>query len=110
MKRLPARGSVLKFEGCIATLRVAGQSRYTSVHTYGGARAIAELCDSAADDWRVLSYSTPATIYRDLQGARVHENAAQAQLPEISAFGRIGRLDLLDDAFAPQLPRGRTHA
>jgi len=54
-------------------------------------REIARRIDELEGEWEVAAYSTPGTIWRDLQGLRaLHEG-----WPEETAFGGIGRLDLV---------------
>lgn len=93
--------------GCIATLVRDGG--VTTRHFPGGAVAVAEFCDR--DGWRVLTYSTPDSIWRDVQGSRSYTKRGRryanapgrspasiqnaVSCPERLAFGRIGRLDVL---------------
>lgn len=100
-----------RFEtGCIATLTRRGET--TALHFTGNGleatRAVADYCD--AHGWRILALSTPATIFRDLQGSREMTKRApgsgtswfyadppanELALPEETMLSRIGRLDLL---------------
>lgn len=98
-------------DGCIVTVRELATDGRLVIHETGRG-ALACICsqlDALDGDWRIPSDSTPATIYRDLQGTREHEARDQVQVPEQSLLGRLGRLDLLDPSFAPQIPRGRKH-
>ncbi len=97
--------------GCIVTAREQETDARIVLHRTGY-NVIAQICDeldALEGDWRVLSYSTPATVYRDLQGTRQHEWKDTMQYPEEHVLGRIGRLDLLDPSMGPRLVRGRTH-
>lgn len=57
--------------------------------------ALKEACDridAAEGDWKIVSISTPSSIFRDLQGAHSKNRAT----PEQERLGRIGRADLLE--------------
>jgi len=85
-------------DGIIVTLREQQSGALHVMHVPGMRRAalkqVARWCDTHEDDWRLLSYSTPETIYSDLDGAR------GIFPPERHALSSIGRLDLLDDTVA----------
>lgn len=77
-------------------------------------REIVAEADAWEGDWRVLSISTPATIFRDLQGHRfssggIHGEAVtiEADKSEKTYLAKIGRTDLLpnDGPTAVLLPR-----
>ena len=102
---LPGNTADLLAMGVNATL-ARGDER-ESFH-FPGRSAMADLvahCDRF--DYRVVTISTPRTIYRDLQGSRetlanfTHstgrkgQRMAQVNTPEAKALGRIGRKDLL---------------
>jgi len=52
--------------------------------------------DSYPGDWRVVAFSTPETVYRDLQGTRKIEQPGQVMQRERRALAAIGRSDRLD--------------
>lgn len=58
-------------------------------------KALALLCasiDKLPGDWKIVTVSTPGSIYGDLQGATDPERSAS---PEKRMLAKIGRLDLL---------------
>lgn len=68
-------------------------------------REIALQLDEWPGEWRIDCVSTPATIYRDMQGDRsyVHKarrldpdssGVSEPDFPETAYLGRIGRIDL----------------
>jgi hypothetical protein len=93
--------------GCIATL-TDGERTFSQHFTGEGSeavQAVAAFCDRHGV--RVLCLSTPATIYRDLQGHRREElprkqrrvtaigtRPETLRLPEPAMLSRIGRRDL----------------
>jgi hypothetical protein len=91
-------------DGIIVTLHEQQSGAIHVAHVPGmrqdALKQVAAWCDTHEDDWRLLSYSTPATIERDLQGARTIEmrgNGMQSiDNPEARALSSIDRLDLLD--------------
>lgn len=95
--------------GGVVTLREVASGATLVRHVKGRAWAtgIAELADSLPGDWRVVSISTPATVYRDLQGTRKHPWTDSVQFPEAGILGKIDRLDLLDASLAPAMPEKR---
>ena len=105
--------------GVIATL-VRG-SQVVAIHCAGtprfALRTVVKRCDRYG--WKIRTLSTPTTIYRDLQGTRMHAHSrrvdsldthgagptdSQLALPEIFMLNKIGRMDLL------VLPGGRDAA
>lgn len=59
--------------------------------------ALMQVCDSIDGRpgcWRVVSVSSPATIFADLQGARDPDTTR----PETVMLAKVGRLDLIEDA------------
>ena len=96
-------------EGCIATFDRDGWrwSRQFGAEA-GYVQAVADYADEQGA--KVVSLSTPETIWRDLQGTRAEltpivqrvtrvESQPEdiVRTPEVSMLGRIGRLDLLLD-------------
>jgi hypothetical protein len=75
----------------------------------GALAAVCKVLDDAEGDWRVLTISTPETVYRDLQGTRYVEWGDRILTPEVGMLGKIRRLDLLDPSHAPAVPRGQSH-
>lgn len=98
-----------RFEtGCIATL-TDGERVFTQHFTGNGAeatQAVADFCD--AHGFRIVTLSTPTSIYRDLQGTRAPLTVRtgrvtgeekplndRVDVPELNMLGKIGRRDLL---------------
>lgn len=94
-------------EGITTTWKNESGELLTVHRTGRPGRILAEI---AADvtrldpSYRLVSYSTPDTILRDLQGTRMlrkHSRnrhdvpGTELKLPEPNALGKIGRLDLL---------------
>lgn len=95
--------------GVIATMIAADGTTHTLHFTGEGSdavRACAAYCDAHA--YRVVTLSSPLTIYRDLQGWRRNDTPTnrrrvastekvddKLQLPEPFMLGLIGRRDLL---------------
>lgn len=105
-------GDERKAWGCTVTAHEQ-ESGERIVLYRAGRGALAAICstlDALEGDWRVASFSTPETIYRDLQGTRYREWGDEMQYPEVAALGHIGRLDLLDPALEPHMRRGATHS
>lgn len=99
--------------GVIVTAREQTSDQRIVLHRSGrdGLQQVCDVLDALVGDWRVLTVSTPATIYRDLQGTRAREWGAETQTPEPSVLGKVGRLDLLDPVYhRTELPRGQSHA
>lgn len=100
--------------GCITTWETP-DGRTLTVHRTGATGKALATCVALAlaedESYRLISYSTPATINTDLQGGRVDRekdssatrdlvSATYAKripvpLPELAALARIGRRDLL---------------
>jgi len=94
--------------GCIATL-TNGTTTHVQHFTGVGpeaVRSVAAFCDRHG--MRVVSLSTPETVYRDLQGSREVQSmrrgrvtgiekplAARVDVPERWMLGKIGRRELL---------------
>lgn len=104
--------------GCVATL-TDGVSRHFTGEGADSTRAVADYCDKHG--LRVVCLSTPATVYRDLQGGRWNDNAPERArvtssarpheglaLPEPRMLAAIGRTDLLavHEGEAAQATRG----
>lgn len=98
--------------GIIASVRNQKTGECVSLHEFGpviiATRAIAAAVDRLGADWKIVALSTPHSIYRDLQGTRNYhvdnddrhpgqgrKSAADPRTAEMTALGRIGRLDLL---------------
>lgn len=103
---LPGNGLALSALGCNATLIRRGE--LVSFH-FPGPAAVAK-CAAHCDrfGYRVVTLSTPRTIYRDLQGTRqtlsdwnehtegrTGNRMIQRNTPEPKLLASIGRLDLL---------------
>ncbi len=92
--------------GCIVTAREQWTGELHVVHRSGtpreALRAISDELAALEGDWRVLSISTPATIYRDLQGTRQTEGFDRLALPELQWLHSLGRFDLLDPSLEPR--------
>ncbi len=106
IKLLSISGGDLAGLGCNATLDRGGERE--SFHFPGpdAPQKLAAFCDRFG--YRVVTISTPRTIYRDLQGTREQlsdrgrysllQNAQrtnQVDRPEAKYLSRIGRKDLL---------------
>ena len=101
--------------GVIVSVRHQQTGQMRSLHEPGRAReALARACErvtAMGDEWRIVSISTPPSIYRDLQGIRVRErrrgflkteeiksrSRVDDPRPEIQQLGQIGLLHLLED-------------
>lgn len=87
--------------GCTVTFENEAGKRLTYHRTGPPADVLRQLCEAALakdDTYRVISYSTPQTIYTDLQGERESETYSlkkEPTLPEEQALGRIGMLHML---------------
>lgn len=88
--------------GVITTWKSLASGRTLTIARMGApTAALRESCDKATaldPTFRLISYSTPQTIYSDMQGDR--EGGAQKYrtaptLPETIVLGRIGRQNLL---------------
>jgi hypothetical protein len=111
-------GETRAADGCITTFQLEDGTihveRFSQLvfSTQGYARVMEkvgapfiEQAAARADELgaRIVSISTPATIWRDLQGTRAQQKQTgpqtqasdDIQLPERTLLGRIGRLDLL---------------
>jgi hypothetical protein len=108
----PYSGEARREAGFLITIREQQTDERRILHqdVLEALNRIAERIDALEGDWRVLSLCTPTSIYRDLQGTRKRPWGDAVQFPELSAFGRIHRLDLLDPFFDPYVPRGQSHA
>jgi len=110
--RLGMSGTALEEYGVIVTAREQMTDERIVLHRPGAGalKLICEGLDGLDGDWRVLTISTPRTIYRDLQGTRARELVDETQMPELRMLGQVGRLDMLDPIHhAPALPRGQKH-
>lgn len=104
----PAEGMRLlprerKDYGVTVTVREQDSGEVDVIVAYGSlADALAGVCeqlDVRRGDWRIITISTPATIFRDLQGMR----DTVLQSIERNMLGRIGRRDLLEDDDVPRV-------
>jgi hypothetical protein len=105
---LQTSGSERQRDGILVTLREQTSGHLKTVHETGPTReALERVCDyteSLEGDWKIVSVSTPGSIFRDLQGRRgQHEDArheknggfSDPRTTEWNSLGRIGRLYLL---------------
>ena len=99
-------------DGVTVTAREQATDERIVLHRTGSdaLRQVCDVLDEREGDWRVLTISTPTTIYRDLQGTRYRAWGDSTQCPEPHMLGIIGRKDLLDPFHDPALPRGKSHA
>lgn len=106
--------------GIIATLRNMTDGRMKSMHETGpfvtSVSKIAATCDALGPEWRIVSLSSPTSIFRDLQGTRnqrIGDGTRQAsydpRTAECKLLGKIKRLDLLAPLANPgyDVRRGR---
>lgn len=95
--------------GVIVTAREQQTGRVKTMHQIGAPTGaiheVVETLDSMEGDWKVVSISTPASIYRDLQGGRSvraddqyehRPHLSDPRTTEVSMLSRLGRLDLLE--------------
>lgn len=104
--------------GVIGTAQNSATGKTVSMHRAGPPTiAVAEIAaevDKLGANWKIVSLSTPASVYRDLQGTRYHrikgdarnklmgrQSAHDARTQEKALLGRIGRLDLLSPQSFP---------
>lgn len=89
--------------GCITTWEAATGQRLT-LHRAGRTRdVLARMCDYVVTidpTYRLICYSTPQTIYGDMDGARADfvgqfGYGQPAAKPEETVLGAIGRRDML---------------
>lgn len=93
-------------EGCIATFDRDGERWPKSFTQRGYVQAAADYAD--AHGAKIVTLSTPETIWRDLQGTRAPLTMRRGlqtgiakpivdrvDVPELSMLGKIGRRDLL---------------
>lgn len=108
-------GAVRAEYGCIVSFENA-DGKTLVLHRVGPpTRTVPEMCDQALSldpTFMVVSYSTSATVYTDLQGERSQEGrlgdvggSKRGQLPETQILGRIKRMDLIH----PRMRRGVKH-
>lgn len=89
--------------GCIVTVKNADGKTLSLHHT--GRHALDECLDDALildPTFRVVSVSTPVTIYNDLEGRMPHPHTGAIPIPEAQKLGRSGRLDLLHPDLRPR--------
>jgi hypothetical protein len=63
--------------------------------------AVADDLDAREGVWRILTISTPTTVYRDLQGTRLQVRHDHLERPEHWWLARINRRDLMDPSIFP---------
>lgn len=83
--------------GVTVTFENANGGRLTLWRVGGTDEAIRSACDDAArvdETFRVLSVSTPATIYADIVGRTAHRLSG-IQRPELSMLRKAGRGSML---------------
>lgn len=99
-------GAVRAEYGCILTFENA-QGQTLTLHRVGPpTKMVPEMCDQALaldETFRVVSYSTPSTVYTDLQGHRLggqreayaNDSNPRANTPEVQILGRIKRMEMI---------------
>jgi hypothetical protein len=113
----PLSGDRRNEYGCIVTFEDGDGGRLTLHATGPAGLAVSGLCATALardPSYRLISYSTPETIYGDMQGNRADIVGPTGLVrrqprPEAQILGRIGRIDLLHPRFhaAPATARER---
>lgn len=87
-------------DGVIVTMREQGSGELNTITRPGkpeqALRDICVLIDGAAGDWRIVTISTPNSIYRDLQADRQRDTDHRVDPPEQAMLNKIGRRDLLE--------------
>jgi hypothetical protein len=81
--------------GITCTFVAENGRKHTSTLSGSPTWALGELCDEALEidpTMKLLSYSTPDTIYSDLNGR--HTKETHLQVPELQVLGRIGRREM----------------
>ena len=87
--------------GCICSIENIVTGQVITWHVEGlrgaAAREIARRIDLLGDDWRVVSYCTPATILTDMDGNRLLDDRRPGafESPEAMVFSRLGRPDVV---------------
>lgn len=118
---LETSGQERQRDGAIVSLREQDTGRLDTVHVTGKTRdALEQLCDMIDQrdgDWKIVAISTPASIFRDLQGVRGQYQRASSKrrstlddprTAEWSMLSQVGRLDLLQPLTNRELaPRRR---
>jgi hypothetical protein len=117
-RHAPWGGNTRAVDGCIVTLVNLDTGRTESRHlggvvairrqvkgrrlperaevsVYELLRSLCEELDRREGDWRLRSVSTPTTILSDLR-KRDAAGHTVPLAPELTALGKIGRLDLLE--------------
>lgn len=105
VKLLRSSGQERATFGAICTFENAEGLRLVLHRKGTPSAAVADMCDTALsldETFRLLCYSTPSTIYTDMQGMRspAGESAGRRAAttwasPEAKALSTIGRLELL---------------
>lgn len=89
--------------GCIVTVK-NDQGQTLSLHRTGR-EALNECLDIAVQldpSFKVLSISTPMTIFNDLEMRQPHPRTGAIQPPEQQKLGRVGRLAMLHPSLRGQ--------
>lgn len=89
--------------GCIATFE--NEARQTLSLHRTGVDALRQCCDVAESldpTFRVVSISTPVSIYSDLNGRMPNERTGAIDLPEHRKLGQIKRLRLIHPRLQPR--------
>lgn len=88
--------------GCTVTFENADGNTLSGHRTGSPLAGLAELCDAALEldpSYRVVSYSTPQTIYADLKGREigggVEYKSSRVTGVEITVHSKIGRREML---------------
>lgn len=100
---LVSGGRQREASGFIVTVKNA-DGKTLSLHRTGRGALSRCLDDALILDptFRVLSISTPESIYNDLQGRASHPRTHEVQLPEPSQLGRIQRMEMLHAELRPR--------
>lgn len=116
-RRASHSGQQKAADGCICTFENRSGERYT-LHSVGPPTKIVSLmCDHAlavGSDFRLISYSTPETIFGDLDGARAaglnwQGFSTPKPSPEKRILGQVGRLEMLHPRLGMDERKTRQH-
>jgi hypothetical protein len=92
--------------GCVCTFENADGKRLVLHEPGAPAKGLRAACAAATaldESFRLVCYSTPATVYGDMQGMRMTNTRVsrevtvsdRATLPEVTVLGQIGLLHML---------------
>lgn len=97
--------------GCIVTVKNA-DGKTLSLHRPGRDALTRALDDALTLDptFRVVSISTPLTIYNDLQARLPHPVTEVVPLPEHAKLGRLKRMALCHPDIQPRSDQAIRHA